>query len=181
MKKRFFNIALPAIIIILVLAVMFITYESSDYFRSLFTGEGTGEVFGATSQGATETLAERVQFAGRIAMCICSIILSLQVYCFYAGFMAIKKIDCSNSSAGIKLKKFKNAGTFMDLPLYIGLFGTVSSFLVISYSPSSGKLIAYSSTLVGIIASMVLRTFFLYPAQNRLIAEEEKSEQELRK
>ncbi len=171
--KIFFNIIVPALIVCAVLGGMYAAYENNDYFRTLFTGENSTAVLGSADQGATETLADRVQLAGRIAMVICSSILALQCCCFYIGFRVIKKIDSSLSSAAIKLKKLQNAGTFMDLPLYIGLFGTVSSFLVITYSPSSGKLIAYSSTLVGIIASMVLRVLVLYPAQNHIIAAEE--------
>ena len=171
--KVFFNIVIPVIIAAAVIAGMVWFYDANDFFRSLFTGENSSAVLGSTAQGATETLADKVQFAGRLAMYICGIILALQVCCFYMGVRVIRGIDRIDTVPEIKLKKFKNAGTLLDLPLYLGLFGTVSSFLLITYSPSSGKLIAYSSTLVGIIASMILRTVVLYPAQNRIIAAEE--------
>ena len=167
------NIVVPALLAAAVFAAMILAYDSNDFFRSLFTGEESGAVLGSVAAGATETIAERAQFAGRVSMYICSLILALQLCCFYFGFKVTRGIDRSDALPEIKLKRFKNAGNIMDLPLYAGLFGTVSSFLVITYSPNSGKLIAYSSTLVGIIASTVLRTLVLYPAQNRNIDLEE--------
>lgn len=64
-----------------------------------------------------------------------------------------------------------NAEIFFDVPLYVGLFGTVSAFLVMTFSPQSSRLIAYSSTLIGIIFSLVLRLVMQYPLRRRLINE----------
>ena len=64
-----------------------------------------------------------------------------------------------------------NAEIFFDIPLYVGLFGTVSAFLVMTFSPQSSRLIAYSSTLIGIIFSLVLRLTLQYPLRKRLIAD----------
>jgi hypothetical protein len=55
--------------------------------------------------------------------------------------------------------------------LYIGLFGSVSSFLLISFSPQSSRLVAYSSTLIGIIFSVISRLGILYPAKQKIIAD----------
>ncbi len=183
MKKTvafLFNIVVPALLAVAVFAAMILAYDSSDFFRALFTGEGSGSVLGSVAAGATETIAERAQFAGRVSMYVCSLILALQICCFYFGFKVTRGIDRSDALPEIKLKRFKNAGNIMDLPLYVGLFGTVASFLVITYSPNSGKLIAYSSTLAGIIASTILRTLVLYPAQNRSIDLEEKAASSLK-
>ena len=65
----------------------------------------------------------------------------------------------------------ENAEIFFDVPLYVGLFGTVSAFLVMTFSPQSSRLIAYSSTLIGIIFSLVLRLIMQYPLRRRLINE----------
>ena len=53
----------------------------------------------------------------------------------------------------------------------MGLFGTVSAFLVMTFSPQSSRLIAYSSTLIGIIFSLVLRLTLQYPTKRRLLRE----------
>ena len=83
----------------------------------------------------------------------------------------VRKIVRSDLSASFKLARFKNADTFLDLPLYIGLFGSVSSFLLISFSPQSSRLVAYSSTLIGIIFSVIARLGILYPAKEKIIAD----------
>ena len=82
----------------------------------------------------------------------------------------VKKIVRSDFTATFKLASFKNADTFLDLPLYIGLFGSVSSFLLISFSPQSSRLVAYSSTLIGIIFSVISRLGILYPAKQKINA-----------
>ena len=69
------------------------------------------------------------------------------------------------------MKKLENADLFLDLPLYFGLFGTVSSFIIMSFNPQVSRLLAYSSTLVGIIFSVVLRLVMQYPIRQRFLAE----------
>ena len=71
----------------------------------------------------------------------------------------------------MKMKKLENADLFLDLPLYFGLFGTVSSFIIMSFNPQVSRLLAYSSTLVGIIFSVVLRLVMQYPIRQRFLAE----------
>ena len=61
-----------------------------------------------------------------------------------------------------------------DVPLYVGLFGTVSAFLVMTFSPQSSRLIAYSSTLIGIIFSLLLRLTMYFPLKNKLLGIAEK-------
>jgi hypothetical protein len=65
-----------------------------------------------------------------------------------------------------------------DVPLYVGLFGTVSAFLVMTFSPQSSRLIAYSSTLIGIIFSLLLRLTMQFPLKNKLLGVAEKEEGE---
>lgn len=76
----------------------------------------------------------------------------------------------------LKLKKLENADIFFDVPLYVGLFGTVSAFLVMTFSPQSSRLIAYSSTLIGIIFSLILRVVLLFPYRQKLLGCDNNSE-----
>ena len=76
----------------------------------------------------------------------------------------------SEDSPDLKLRQLENAEVFFDIPLYVGLFGTVSAFLVMTFSPQSSRLIAYSSTLIGIIFSLFLRLTLQYPFRRKLIA-----------
>jgi predicted membrane-bound spermidine synthase len=74
------------------------------------------------------------------------------------------------------MKQLDNAEIFFDVQLYVGLFGTVSAFLVMTFSPQSSRLIAYSSTLIGIIFSLVLRVTVQYPLRKKLILAEAKEQ-----
>ena len=101
-------------------------------------------------------------------------ILFLQLAAFITAYCVLRSIKLNNETPELKIKELENVDIFFDVPLYIGLFGTVSSFLVMSFSPLSGKLIAYSSTLVGIIFGVVLRVVLLYPLKAKLLLAAEK-------
>lgn len=102
-------------------------------------------------------------------------IFLMQMVALVAGASVITAIkDEQATGAGLKLKKLDNAEIFMDLPLYLGLFGTVSSFIIMAVNPGASRLVAYSSTLIGIIISVVLRTSMLFPLRQRLVAEADK-------
>ena len=45
-----------------------------------------------------------------------------------------------------------------------------------TFSPQNSRLIAYSSTLIGIIFSLILRLILLYPLRRELLAGNENSE-----
>ena len=68
------------------------------------------------------------------------------------------------------MSRLENAEIFFDVPLYVGLFGTISAFLVMAFSPQSSRLIAYSSTLIGIVFSLILRLTLQYPLRQSLIS-----------
>ena len=94
-----------------------------------------------------------------------------QILVLFIAAAVLRTIRKSADTAKIKLAKLANADIFLDLPLYIGLFGSVSSFMVMSFSSSSGQLIAYSSTLIGIFFCTGLRVFVQYPLKSKLITQ----------
>lgn len=59
---------------------------------------------------------------------------------------------------------------YFDLPLYLGLLGSVVSFMVITLFPSAGIMFAYTSTALGILVSVILRLGYLTPYRQKLIA-----------
>jgi hypothetical protein len=148
------------------------SFENSQLVRELFSGSGSG-VLGEVSENSGETLAMRARFTGKISMLIFSVITVLQFLAFGFGVAAVSKIRTSSDSAGLKLKRLDSSDIIFDVPLYVGLFGTVSAFLVMTFSPQSSRLIAYSSTLIGIIFSLLLRLTMQFPLKNRLLAEAE--------
>ena len=83
--------------------------------------------------------------------------------------MVVKGIKNNEESLQTKIKQLDNAAIFFDVPLYVGLFGTVSAFLVMTFSPQSSRLIAYSSTLIGIVFSLLLKLTMEYPFRQQLL------------
>lgn len=88
------------------------------------------------------------------------------------GMRAKKRIKsiCRNPSLSTeaKLAEIENQDILFDLPLYVGLFGTVLGFILISRGWSSSRDAAYISTVVGIVASAALRLSVLRPAKSGL-------------
>ena len=153
------------------------SFEHSPLIRELFSGSGSG-VLGEVSENSGETLAMRARFTGKISMLIFSAITVLQFVAFGAGVGVVSRIRRNNESAALKLKRLDNSDVIFDVPLYVGLFGTVSAFLVMTFSPQSSRLIAYSSTLIGIIFSLLLRLTMQFPLKNKLLGAAEKEEGE---
>lgn len=177
MKKQ---IVLKSILLLAIIgAVMYganYAFDHFGWFRSLFnSNNAAASVLGKLNPGEGITLAMREELAGRVSMFIFASISMLQFVALFVASAVIGRIrDEAHTSPKIKMKQLENAEIFLDVPLYIGLFGTVSSFLVMTFSPNSSRLIAYSSTLIGIIFSLVLRLSLNYPLRNKLIREQEK-------
>lgn len=177
--KRLGIIFTVILIFVLLAWVLSFLYDSVPVLQSLF-GSSSGNQAGLrvpTDDPAKVELFMPV-FGGKISLWIFTMIIFMQIGAVIMAGRVVKKIVRSDLTASFKLASFKNADTFLDLPLYIGLFGSVSSFLLISFSPQSSRLVAYSSTLIGIIFSVISRLGILYPAKQKIIADAaaEKSE-----
>ena len=165
MKVAKLRVWLPAVI--LVLGAVFVfwmnqAFTNSAAMRDIFCGtSSSGEVLGPVAPGSPNSLAARGELAGRISMLIFS--------AFGVAYVVVDGIRRSPDGCKLKLRKLENADIFFDVPLYVGLFGTVSAFLVMTFSPQSSRLIAYSSTLIGIIFSLILRLAMLWPLRQKLL------------
>ncbi len=174
MKKNFKSNLLLGILL-LVLAAAFIygmaqLFDHSEYCRVLFCGESAGNgVIGRVDPASQQTLAARVELAGRISMYIFAVVTAMQFLAFFLALTVLRRIKRNAVAPEFKLRQLEGADIFFDVPLYIGLFGTVSSFLVMTFSPQSARLIAYSSTLIGIIFSLALRVTLLFPFRQKLL------------
>ena len=173
MKVAHSRLWLP--VVILVLGAVFVfwmnqAFTDSAAMRDIFCGTNSaGEVLGAVPPGSENSLAARGELAGRISMLIFSVITVMQFLAFGVAYVVVAGIRRSSDSCKLKLRKLENADIFFDVPLYVGLFGTVSAFLVMTFSPQSSRLIAYSSTLIGIICSLILRLAMLWPLRQKLL------------
>ena len=180
MKKnsaRFVPIALVVLGGIIFVVLMNYWFENSGSLRALFSGGDSGSVLGEVPENSGASLAMRTRTAAKVSMMIFSVITVLQFVAFAVGAVVVNGIKKTQGKTVQRQQMLDNAEIFFDVPLYVGLFGTVSAFLVMTFSPQSSRLIAYSSTLIGIIFSLVLRLTMQYPLRRKLIneaAEEDK-------
>ena len=97
----------------------------------------------------------------------------MQFTVYAKAISELKKIKELSGTAKLKLKQLTHADIFFDLPIYLGLLGTVSSFIIMLFDPAASRIVAYSSTIIGIIFSASLRIFYVYPLQKELTNETE--------
>ena len=163
------------VLVVLVLGGAFVWamrygFDHSDLLREVFSGTAN-EVVGEAGPNAEATLAARGRMTALVSMYIFSVITVLQFVSLALAVAVVAGIRAADDTAEMKLKELEGAELFFDIPLYVGLFGTVSAFLVMTFSPQSSRLIAYSSTLIGIIFSLVLRLSLQYPLRRKLFRE----------
>lgn len=175
MKKLMKVLGIAAVyagIATLVILAMLYFYQSSDFFRSLFEGRTVQPVSDPSAVNAANAAASTLaQTTAKLSFFILIFVMLLQIFAFVTALLVYQNLRASKESYPVRLKKLENADLFLDLPLYFGLFGTVSAFIVMSFNPQISRLIAYSSTLVGIIFSVILRLTLQYPLKQKLIGE----------
>lgn len=171
MKKYIPHIVVWLVVVIGVLMLSNELFNSSESFRALFGAAGSSDaVVGQVVANSPESLAARERSASLMSMYLFVAIFLMQLISFYVAARVFKNIRVSECCIDTKIKQLDNADIFLDVPLYLGLFGTVSAFLVMTFSPTSSRFIAYSSTIIGIIFSLVLRLALNYPLRRAFIA-----------
>ena len=172
-KKMFIVVYIILAVIFAILSVSIISYcyEHFVSFRALFEGESDVAI-GSVAKGAG--FANQAKAMGKVSLWIFSAIIVIQFLVLFLGMTVLRFIHKSTDSISVKLARLHNADIFLDLPLYVGLLGTVASFIVMTFNPQTSRLIAYSSTLIGIIISVFLRTTLLFPIKQRLVSEKAK-------
>ncbi|MDD3153397.1 MAG: hypothetical protein PHS41_00910 [Victivallaceae bacterium] len=172
-SAAFVKVFLPALIAFA--AAVFVLnyyYDNNEFFRNIFAQQPAASMevgSAAAAVAAAQQQSDMLVLSGRISMFSCAFITFLQILAFLAAAYVRHGILKDSCSPAAKLKKLENADIFFDLPLYLGLFGSVTAFLLINFCPQSSKIIAYSSTMIGIIFSVVLRLALLYPARRNLL------------
>ena len=176
--KKFFKVTFIIIFVLALLAgatyLLDKWYDSSELLQSTFGNTKTvqsGIRVPTDDPSKIETMS--TEMGGKISLIIFTLILLMQVATLFVIAVIVHRISkLKDATLAQKEAAFQNADIFLDLPLYIGLFGSVSSFVLIAFSPQSSRLVAYSSTLIGIIFSVCSKIGFLYPIKRKLLLEE---------
>ncbi|HNX05177.1 MAG TPA: hypothetical protein PKI32_06725 [Opitutales bacterium] len=100
--------------------------------------------------------------------------LSIYVFCV----MRLARIRATPLPPTTRLKLLENEENLFDLGLYIGLFGTIGSLLMLSMNIIQASLVAaYSSTLFGILFTAVFKIVHIRTFRRNLIMEIENGRQ----
>jgi magnesium-transporting ATPase (P-type) len=172
MKKTVFVILNIVVLLLLSAGSVYLIlhfYDTSSFFRSLFDGASKASAIGPGGSGGGNGFALQAEMAGKVSLYIFTAIIVVQFVVFFLAVSVMRCIHKSKELVETRMHKLDNADIFLDLPLYVGLFGTVASFIVMTFNPQTSRLIAYSSTLIGIIFSVFLRTVILFPVKQRLL------------
>ncbi len=97
----------------------------------------------------------------------------MQAIAWVAAARKIGTVKKTGSSIAERFSHLEAIEVYFDLPLYLGLLGTVMSFILITVYPEAGLMFAYVSTGIGIVVSVILHLFYLTPYKQELIARRE--------
>lgn len=97
----------------------------------------------------------------------------MQLIAWIAAAQKIGSVKKSGSSIEERFSHLDAIEVYFDLPLYLGLLGTVLSFILITIYPEAGLMFAYVSTGIGIVVSVILHLFYLTPYKQELISRRE--------
>ena len=132
-KKVFISLAIVILAGLTLMVTVLYLFNTNAGFKELFSGSpatpGAGDTLGIESE---EILAQKAEFTGKISMWIFIFITLLQFAAFWVGYAVVSSISSNNDPVRLKLRSLDNAEVFFDVPLYFGLFGTVSAFLVMT-------------------------------------------------
>jgi len=99
----------------------------------------------------------------------------IQLIIFAFGMAKLFSIKRMSVSSALKLELLDNEDNLFDLGLYVGLLGTVTALMVLSFNLIDvGMMAGYSSTLLGIIFTATLKIAFLRPIKRRFLLESER-------
>jgi len=157
--------------------VIFAIFAISFIFNTILGGDAAPATTTGPSQGQMSAATMQPQENVLTGMSILSlvIIVFMQFTVYAKAISELKKIKELTGTAKLKLQQLKHADIFFDLPIYLGLLGTVSSFVIMLFDPGASRIVAYTSTIIGIIFSASLRIFYVYPFQKDLTNETENS------
>jgi len=107
---------------------------------------------------------------GTLSLIVVAFAVFMQLIAWIAAAQKIAGVKKSGSSIDERFAQLEAIEVYFDLPLYLGLLGTVLSFILITIYPEAGLIFAYVSTGIGIVVSVILHLFYLTPYKQELIA-----------
>jgi hypothetical protein len=131
-------------------------------------GAAIDQVSLISQAGLEEIMASSQKIGGMLTWFFVLLALCMQAAAWAVAIMRFRRVCNLDVSEEEKLEQLEHLEIYFDLPLYLGLLGTVISFILIAIYPDTGLMYAYASTALGIIVSVILRLGYLTPYQQSL-------------
>ena len=178
-------IVLAAVAVCLLLALPAVTSSMAPAPPLGAPSEMTSGAGGATQADTAATAPDKSQTVSLVLLLLA--ILIVQGGCYWMARRKIREVALGQSAAGLdaakayddpdsaaaatlKLKRLENLDIFFDLPLYCGLALTIFAFILITtFGAGVSRFLAYGSTFVGIVFTVIIRVVHLYPLREKLI------------
>jgi len=182
-KNYLFLIVLTCSVIFILLLLNQVLGEGTDS-SAIPLGKVVSTTAGEVSTGGAAPIGPKVVsaktgFLSPMSWSVTLIFLILHAFVGSNTKSKISALDKVDKPASVKIELLKNLEHDIDLSVYIGLAGTVTSFIIMQFDPTGSRILAYSSTLVGIIISSLIKTLFYQPMLQELISGEREGQKEL--
>ena len=122
--------------------------------------------------GLSQTHNSSDNFPAVSSLVLFLVFVAAQAWAFFRIKNELLEISLE-TKISVKLKMIDNAEFYFDLPIYLGLCGTVFSFVILTFDPSGSRMLAYGTTVSGILLSLYLRGVLLMPLKKELVKESE--------
>jgi hypothetical protein len=128
-------------------------------------------IFAAATPSPAATQPQTARFMINSSTLIAmAVFLVLQASIYFFCLTKLAEIRRQDLSSPMKLRLLENEENLFDAGLYLGLFGTAASLILLTLGLIKPSLVsAYSSTLFGILFVALLKIFHVRPYKRRLI------------
>ena len=130
----------------------------------LFANMGQGQ-FSLDLSSASNSSSGNISLSAVVFFLLFS---SLQLWAVFKAKNEVSEIEKLKDEEK-KIKLLENSEFYFDLPVYAGLAGTVCAFILLSFDPGGSRILAYLTTVSGIIISVAIRGKWLFPAKKQII------------
>ncbi len=163
----------------LVVALTFFVIFEPNAFTIKITTEPPPELRFAIQNIVNNIGEETMKFDSDTAtLAAIGLFLVVQFLVYLICIIRIASIKRAKVPASLKLKLLENEDNLFDMGLYIGLFGTVASLILLTLGIVTASLMAgYTSTLFGILFTALVKIVHLRGYKRRLILEAESEKQ----
>ena len=155
------------IVLLLFLEPNLLRFTSERHAQAIYV---IGQAFAPKSPTAQSAMNGYSLDQASVISMLLFFMVQLAVYVF--SVMRVARVRGMPLPPDVRLKLLENEDNLFDLGLYIGLFGTVGSLLMLAMNVIQASLVAaYSSTLFGILFTALLKIVHIRTLRRNLILE----------